>query len=66
MNQLHDVTFQVTDIEAALDWYRSNFGADVVYAGAFRVLLQLEGASLALVQRNTPAADLRIGQLAAA
>ena len=66
MNQLQDVTFQVTDIEAALDWYRSNFGADVVYAGAFRVLLQLEGASLALVQRNAPAADQQIGQLAAA
>lgn len=66
MNQLCDVTFQVADIEAALDWYRANFDADVAYAGAFRARLQLEDVSLALVRRDAQAADLKIGQMAAA
>lgn len=62
MNQPCNVTFQVADIQVALEWYRSNFRADATYVGKSRALLRLEDVSIALVLRGAPAPDMAFGQ----
>ncbi len=52
MHEGCDVTFYVGDLPAAIDWYRSAYCADVVYAGPGLALLQLAGVTVALVLRE--------------
>ena len=49
MQTLHELTFPVSDIAAALDWYRGTEGVSTVFADARRALITHENVALLLV-----------------
>ncbi len=49
MKTLHELAFPVTDIAAALDWYRGTDGVSTVFADARRALITHEDVALHLV-----------------
>jgi catechol 2,3-dioxygenase-like lactoylglutathione lyase family enzyme len=49
LDTLHHVAVQVTDIAAAVAWYRARFNCEVAYQDDTWALLRFANASLALV-----------------
>jgi catechol-2,3-dioxygenase len=52
LDRLHHVAISVTDIAAAVDWYRETFRCDVAYQDATWAMLKFDNVSLALVLPN--------------
>ena len=49
MKTLHELIFPVTDIAAALDWYRGADDVSTVFADARRALITYENVALILI-----------------
>ena len=49
MKTLHELIFPVTDIAAALDWYRGADEVSTVFADARRALITYENVALILI-----------------
>ena len=48
LESIHHIGVQVSDIDAALAWYRERFAFEAVYVDASWALLQFENVALAL------------------
>ncbi|MBL8818474.1 MAG: VOC family protein [Planctomyces sp.] len=52
LDSLHHVAISVTDIAAAVDWYRTNFACDIAYQDPTWAFLKFANVHVALVLPN--------------
>uniref|UniRef100_A0A7C2P7E4 VOC family protein n=1 Tax=Schlesneria paludicola TaxID=360056 RepID=A0A7C2P7E4_9PLAN len=49
LDRLHHVAIEVSDIAAAVDWYRSTFACEIAYQDATWAMLKFANVSIAFV-----------------
>ena len=52
MSDCCDITFHVTNLRAAIDWYRRSYRTNVAFVGRCLALLQLGGVTVTLMLRE--------------
>ena len=55
MSDCCDITFHVTNLRSAVDWYRRSYRARVAFVGRYLALLQLGGVTVTLMLRQDAA-----------